>query len=309
MSLAALIARQGFVVLDGGLATELERGGADLHDPLWSAKALLEAPDRIQRVHQAFFAAGADVAISASYQASITGFGERGLGPAEARRLMGSSVALAQRARERFWESSDRMASRAWPLVAGSVGPFGAARADGSEYTGSYGVSRQQLADFHGPRLEALTGAGADLLAIETCPSPTEADVVLELLRSWPDTQVWVAFTCRDERTVSEGQAVTEVIAAVAVHPQVSAVGFNCVPPRLVDGLLEQAGSVTTKPLVVYPNSGERWDVMGRRWLAGDAACDFGESAPRWRARGAQLIGGCCRTTPDTIRRIREALE
>ncbi|MGH7562655.1 MAG: homocysteine S-methyltransferase [Gemmatimonadales bacterium] len=311
MTLREILASQGFVVLDGGLATELERQGADLRDPLWSATQLLLAPDRIRGIHEAYFAAGADVAVSASYQASLGGFAARGVGPAEARRLIARSVELAQEARERFRKRTDHAAGRrSAPLVAGSVGPYGAALADGSEYRGSYGVSRQALADFHGPRLEALVAAGPDLLAIETIPSPDEAVVVLELLREWPAIEAWVSFTSRDAGHVSEGQPAAEAIAAVAGHPQVSAVGFNCIPPAQADGLLAAAASVTSRPLVVYPNSGERWDAERRRWLPGTGGegFDFGAGARRWRERGASLIGGCCRTTPETIGRIRAAL-
>jgi homocysteine S-methyltransferase len=309
MALSEILASQGFAVLDGGLATELERRGADLRDPLWSAKLLLEAPDQIRLVHEAYFAAGADVATSASYQANAAGFAARGLSRGDALRLIGRSVELAQEARQRLWDVAGPAARlRAWPLVAGSVGPYGAARADGSEYVGSYGVTRQELMDFHGPRLEALVAAGPDLLAIETIPSPDEALLVLELLRAWPDVRAWVSFTCRDERRVGEGQPVAETITAVAVHPQVAAVGFNCIAPALAEPLLTTAASLTDKPLVVYPNSGERWDAEGRRWHGGDGSFDFGEAAPRWLARGARLIGGCCRTTPETTRSIRAAL-
>jgi homocysteine S-methyltransferase len=309
MGLSEILASHGFVVLDGGLATGLERRGADLSDPLWSAKALLEAPEQIRLVHEAFFAAGADVAISASYQASLAGFAARGLSRGDALRLIARSVEIAQEARERFWAVAGAAAQgRVWPVVAGSVGPYGAALADGSEYRGSYGVTRQELLDFHGPRLEALVAAGPDLLAIETIPSPDEAGVVLDLLQAWPEVRTWVSFTCKDERRVSEGQPVTEAIAAVAGHPQVAAVGFNCIAPALAEPLLTVAASLTDKPLVVYPNSGERWDPEGRRWHGGDGSFDFGEAAPRWRARGARLIGGCCRTTPETIRNIRAAL-
>ena len=309
MGLAEILASQGFVVLDGGLATELERRGADLRDPLWSAKQLLEAPDQIRQVHEAYFAAGADVAISASYQASLAGFAARGLIRGEALRLIALSVELAQQARQRFWDGAGRAVdSRVWPLVAGSVGPYGAALADGSEYRGSYGVTRQELIEFHGPRLEALVGAGPDLLAIETIPSPDEAVVVLDLLQAWPEVRAWVSFTCKDERRVSEGQPVTEAIAAVAGHPQVAAVGFNCIAPALAEPLLSIAASLTDKPLVVYPNSGEHWDAEGRRWYGGDGTFDFGQAAARWLARGARVIGGCCRTTPETIRSIRAAL-
>ena len=297
-------------MLDGGLATELERRGADLSDHLWSAKQLLEGPDLIRLIHEAYYAAGADVAVSASYQASLAGFAARGVKREEARRLIAISVELAQEARQRFWDNAGLSETQwIWPLVAGSVGPYGAALADGSEYRGNYGVSRQALADFHGPRLEALVAAGPDLLAIETIPSPEEAVLVLELLEAWPEVQTWVTFTCRDGSRVSEGQPVAEAIAAVADHAQVAAVGFNCVAPALVDDLLVAAAPVTRKPLVVYPNSGERWDAKARRWAPGDRPFDFGKAATGWRERGARLIGGCCRTTPETIRAIRKALE
>jgi len=298
VTVAQLIAAQGFVILDGGLASELERRGADLSDRLWSARQLMRGPELIRQVHEDYFAAGADVAVSASYQASIAGFKAAGVGPSEARRLIALSVELAQEARGR----------RPHLLVAGSVGPYGAALADGSEYRGGYKVSRQLLADFHGPRLEALIGAEPDLLAIETIPSLEEAVLLLELLREWPQMACWVSFTCRDAERVSEGQPVTEAIAEVAAHPQVMAAGFNCVPPALGESLLQAAAGVTNKPLVIYPNSGERWDAAGRRWIPGDGGFDFAAAAGRWHGLGARLIGGCCRTTPDTIRAIRNSL-
>jgi homocysteine S-methyltransferase len=306
----AFLTTQGFVVLDGGLATELERRGADLRDPLWSARVLLENPDLIRLVHESYYAAGADVAVSASYQASLAGFTARGTTPRQARRLIGLSVELAQEARQRFWDAAGCVASRrVWPLVAGSIGPYGAALADGSEYRGNYAIPRQALADFHGPRLEALIEAAPDLLAIETIPSPDEALLVLELLKAWPGMEAWVSFTCRDGSRVSEGQPVAEAITAVAGHRQVVAVGFNCVAPTLAGPLLAAAAGVTDKPLLIYPNSGERWDAGKRCWVPGDGAFDFGVGARDWFERGARLIGGCCRTTPDTIRAIRRSLE
>ena len=310
MRLSDILLAQGFVVLDGGLATELERHGADLRDPLWSAKQLLDGPDLIRLIHEAYFAAGADVVVSASYQASLPGFTSRGLTAGEARRLIALSVELAREARERFWEHAGRFAKgRLLPLVAGSVGPYGAALADGSEYRGDYRISRQELADFHGPRLEALLGAEPDLLAVETIPSAEEAIIVLELLEAWPAARAWVSYTSRDGTRVSVGQPVAEAIGAVAEHPQVVAAGFNCVAPGLAEALLTAAAAVTRKPLVLYPNSGERWDARRRRWLPGDAPMDFAAAAPGWRRRGARLLGGCCRTTPETIRAMRRALE
>jgi homocysteine S-methyltransferase len=307
--LERLLAAQPCIVLDGGLATELERRGADLGDSLWSARQLVEGPDLIRDVHEAYFAAGADVAVSASYQASIAGFAARGVSRRDAMRLMTLSVELAQEARERFWnDPGPRANGRAWPLVAASIGPYGASLADGSEYRGNYGVSRQELADFHGPRLEAVIAARPDLLAIETIPSAEEAILVLELLAAWPAIQAWASFTCRDAKRISDGLPVADAIAAVAGHPQVAAVGFNCVAPALAEDLLAAATRVTDKPLVIYPNSGERWEAARRCWIPGDDPFDFGAGARRWLERGARLIGGCCRTNPETIHTIRTAL-
>ena len=307
--LTDLLEAQGCVVLDGGLATELERRGADLADPLWSARQLVDGPDLIREVHQAYFAAGADIAVSASYQASVAGFAARGIGFQDAARLMALSVELAKQARERFWNDPGRgTEGRSWPLVAASIGPYGASLADGSEYRGNYAISRQELADFHGSRLAAVMTACPDLLAIETIPSAEEATLVLELLGAWPEIRAWVSFTCRDAGRTSEGQPVADAIRSVADHPQVAAVGFNCVPPSLADELLAAAARVTAKPLVIYPNSGERWDAGRRRWVPGEGPFDFGAGARRWAERGARLIGGCCRTGPETIRTIRTSL-
>jgi homocysteine S-methyltransferase len=307
--LAELLETQGYIVLDGGLATELERRGADLADPLWSARQLVEGPELIREVHEAYFAAGADVAVSASYQASLAGFAGRRIGFRHAVQLMALSVDLAKEARERFWNDPRRAEGRAWPLVAASIGPYGASLADGSEYRGHYGISRQQLADYHGPRLAAVMTARPDLLAIETIPSADEAGMVLELLAAWPGIRVWVSFTCTDSSRIGDGEPVADAIAAVAGHPLVAAVGFNCVPPSMAEELVAGAARVTDRPLVIYPNSGERWDAGRRRWIPGEGPFDFGAGARRWRARGARLIGGCCRTGPETIRTIRASLE
>ncbi len=288
-----------FVVLDGGLATELERRGEALSDQLWSARVLIENPLLIRKVHEAYFQAGADVATTASYQASVSGFARRGLTRGEATRLIRLSVELASQARE---------ATGGEGLVAGSVGPYGAALADGSEYRGHYGVTPEALADFHQPRLAALIEAGVDLLAIETIPSPLEARVVLDLLAHWPAARAWVSFTCRDDAHVSEGQPIEEALAVAEENPQVVAVGVNCVAPSLVDGLLDRMRNATGRPLVVYPNAGEIWDAVARQWTGARDDIDPARDVPRWVGKGARWVGGCCRTTPDTIAAIRRAV-
>lgn len=306
--LAPFLAAQGFVVLDGGLATELESRGAEISDALWSARLLLDAPEIIRQLHYDYFAAGADVAISASYQASFPGFARRGLTREEATRLMGLSVELARDARDDFWADASNRAGRLRPLVAASVGCYGAFLADGSEYRGDYGLTREELIEWHRPRMAALVASGPDLLACETIPCQLEAEALVALLVEFPETPAWISFSCRDDAHVCHGEPFADCMALAAASPQVVAVGVNCTPPRFVESLLAGARQVTDKPLLCYPNSGEAWDASSRCWVTGSGVTDFGPPARLWWDAGAQLLGGCCRTGPDDIRRIRESL-
>ena len=306
--LTPFLLRQGFVVLDGGLATELEKRGADIDDDLWSARLLLDAPELIRQLHYDYFVAGADVAISASYQASFPGFARRGLNREDAAALMHLSVELAQAARDEFWADESNRVGRLRPLVAASIGCYGAFLADGSEYRGDYGLTREELMEWHRPRMAALVVSGPDLLACETLPCGVEAEALVALLAEFPDTLAWLSFSCRDEHYICHGEPFADCVALAAASPQVVAVGVNCTPPRFVEPLLQSVRPATEKPLLCYPNSGEAWDAAVHCWVAGSGTTDFGVPAQRWRDAGARLMGGCCRTGPDDIRRIRASL-
>lgn len=304
--LSSILKTQRTVVLDGGLATELERRGADLDGDLWSAKLLLAAPNLIRQLHYDYYAAGADVAISASYQASFAGFQRRGLSAERAADLMRLSIRLAQEARDAFWEESANRRGRLRPLVAASIGCYGAFLADGCEYRGDYGLSKQQLIDWHRPRMQTLIDAGPELLACETIPCLQEGEALLELLAEFPHQPAWLSFSCRDELHVCRGEAFTDCVALANQSPQIVAVGLNCTPPRFVAPLLQAAAGVTSKPLLCYPNSGESWDAAQHRWIEGPGVTDFGLASRLWLDAGARLIGGCCRTGPQDVAAIAE---
>jgi homocysteine S-methyltransferase len=307
--LAHWLAVQPHLVVDGALATELERRGADLRDPLWSARVLVEQPELIRQVHLEYFHAGADVATTASYQASFEGFAARGLGRDEAERLMRLSVRLALDAREQFLrETGGPPPGRQRPLVAASVGPYGAMRADGSEYRGHYGVDEAALMDFHRPRLRVLADAGADLLACETIPCLAEARALARLLQELPGTCAWISFSCRDGSHNSQGEPWSECVRALEGFDQVAAIGVNCTAPQHITALVTTARAHTTRPVIVYPNRGETYDPQTKQWLTAPG-CDpapFAQQAMAWARAGARLIGGCCRTTPEDIRALRQ---
>jgi len=296
--------RQGALILDGGLATELERRGHDLSDALWSARLLADDPDAIRQVHTAYYLAGADCCISTGYQATIPGFVQRGMTAAAARDLIARSVRLTVEARDAFWATEGVRAGRLRPLVAAGVGPYGAYLADGSEYTGVYDLDENGLLDFHAERWDILAGSAADLLACETIPSFTEARALLRLLDGTPGAYAWFSFSCRDGGHISDGTPIADCAAMLADHKRVAAVGINCTPPRYIPDLIRAVAAVTDKPVIVYPNSGETYDPIGKHWLGQSVPAEFGTFSREWRKLGAGLIGGCCRTTPDHIRQI-----
>jgi homocysteine S-methyltransferase len=291
----------GVVMLDGALATELERRGADLRDPLWSAKVLLEDPALIRQTHYDYYVAGADVATSASYQATFAGFARRGFGHDEAARLMRLSVELAIEAREAFWDEQGHRARRQKPLVAASVGPYGAYLTGGAESTGDYGLTLQELVDFHRPRMEVLASSGADLLACETVPSLLEIEALVRVLAEFPHVHAWLSCSCRDGEHLCHGEPLADVVALANSCEQVVAVGVNCTAPQWVEALLMSVRATSTKPLLVYPNRGEGWDPVAMCWIGESGVKEFDELALQWYGAGARLIGGCCRTTPADI--------
>ena len=294
-SLSAALAR-GTVILDGGLGTLLEQRGHDLASELWSARMLIEQPDTIRAAHREFFEAGAEVGISASYQVSYEGLAAVGIDRDEANRLLALSVRLVAAARDE---------SRAHGWVAASVGPYGAMLADGSEYRGDYGLSVAQLREWHAPRLRTLMDAGADVLAIETIPCLAEVEAVLgEVAGS--GVPAWLAVTAA-MGALRSGESLAAAYAMADAVDEIIAVGINCSDPLDVASAITAARSATSKPIVVYPNSGEQWDAKNRRWMGTPG---FPSSLVReWRDAGASLIGGCCRVGPAEISAIGSALK
>ncbi|MET7345017.1 homocysteine S-methyltransferase [Streptomyces sp. NPDC087866] len=288
--LAAALA-EGTVLLDGGLSNQLEAQGCDLSDDLWSARLLADGPGQIEAAHTAYVRAGAQVLIAAGYQASFEGFARRGIGREAAAGLFARSVELARRA-------AGTVERDVW--VAASVGPYGAVTADGAEYRGRYGLTVGELERFHRPRIAALATAAPDALALETVPDTDEARALLRVAGEY-GLPVWLSYTVADGRTRA-GQPLDEAFGLAREHDEVIAVGVNCCDPAEVESAVRAAAEAAGKPVVAYPNSGERWDAASGGWT-GDATFDPGRAA-RWQQAGARLIGGCCRVGPEQIARL-----
>ncbi|XP_030646944.1 homocysteine S-methyltransferase 1 [Chanos chanos] len=300
------------LILDGGLATQLEAAGLQLQgDPLWSARILHTNPAAIKDVHNRYLHSGADVITTATYQASIEGFvSHLGLTHEQAQQLLMSGVELAKQTVKDF-SSGGLLSDRRMPLVAGSVGPYGAFLHDGSEYTGRYEekMSIEELKAWHRPQIQCLAAAGADLIAMETIPSLKEAEALVELLREFPDCKAWLSFSCKDKESISSGKKFSEAVQTVSRCTQLIAVGVNCCPPTLVQPLLQSAKAHRKGDIswIVYPNSGEAWDT-NTGWITSTKEASFAELSSAWVKEGALWIGGCCRIGPADIAQLKSQL-
>lgn len=295
------------MVLDGAMSTPLERMGCNLSDSLWTARILAQEPELVEKVHRDYFAAGADACITASYQASIPGLVRGGYSQEQAQEIIRRSVTLLFDARQKWWDEEGERQGRAWPLCLGDVGPYGAYLADGSEYRGRYGVSEEDLREFHYRRMQLLWESGADLLLIETQPSLQEALVEAEIAEEL-GADYWISFSCADRRHTCEGTSIRECARALSQdHPHLRMIGVNCTRPEYIEDLIGELVASTQLPVAVYPNSGEKWDAERKVWVGTGDQTSFGEYAARWYRAGAACVGGCCTTTAEHIAQVREA--
>jgi len=283
------------LIVDGGLATELAARGMTLHPRLWSAGVFLDRPEEVERLHRDYIEAGAEILISASYQMSYEGLEREGWSHASVAEALRGSVSIARAAAS----DADRPI-----LVAASVGAYGATRADGSEYHGDYGLDLGTLVAFHRERLNVLETSGADLLAVETIPSLDEARAIHALLTESDGPQAWVSFSCRDGKRIGDGTPLSRAARLLDSCQRVVAIGVNCTDPRHVSELIDAIREGSDKRIIVYPNSGERWDATTRSWQGETAGGPFLELAAEWATKDVWAVGGCCRVGPETIREL-----
>ena len=293
------------LILDGGLSNVLEEQGCDLNHKLWTAIYLDKDPEAIIQAHFEYLKSGAQCITTSSYQASIPGLIQMGYDQDKAESLISKSVQLAEVAIARYLNLGDVAVT---PLIAASIGPYGAYLADGSEYTGNYGVSDETLKAFHLERIRILDRSSADFLACETIPSFQEAKVLSGILNH-VDKPAWISFSCKDEEHLNDGTKIKDCVSKIRNHPKVFAIGVNCTKPKYITGIVKcikkNAGG---KKIIVYPNSGEAYNAKSKTWLGISDPELFVEMSKEWTKYGADIIGGCCRIGPDHIRRMSELL-
>ncbi|CAM3136670.1 homocysteine S-methyltransferase [Leuconostoc rapi] len=291
----------GTVILDGGMGSELEKRHIDVNNIWWSASALIQSPDDIRDIHKNYFNSGAALAITDTYQAHVKSFTDQGLSETKAYELIDSAVALAKSGLEKSHRNNG--------LIAGSVGPYGAYLANGAEYTGRYHLTEQAYQNFHRPRIARLIADGVDILALETMPNFEETKAIGHLLQQeFPTVEAYLSFATEDGDHLWDGTPLAGAVAYFETVVQIKAIGVNCTSPQNILPALEKIAPNTSKKIVVYPNAGDEYDPKTKRWVSQHGPINWAELVPLWQAAGASLIGGCCRTSPDDIQEIAQAV-
>lgn len=292
-------------IIDGGLSNVLEKQGCNLNHKLWTAHLLEKNPAAIIQAHLEYLKSGAQCITTSSYQASIPGFIAAGHNKDSAKKLILKSVQLTEIAIKTALDSGIIDSP---PLIAASIGPYGAYLADGSEYRGNYGVSDEILRDFHLERIKILDQSNADILACETIPGFQEARILSDIL-FYVDKPAWVSFSCKDEQHLNDGTKIEEGVAIFKDHPKVFALGANCTHPKYISGIIQSIkASGLNQKIIVYPNSGEVYSAESKTWRGLSDPEHFVEMSKEWTKLGADIIGGCCRIGPEHIRKMNKAL-
>jgi len=289
------------LVIDGGLSNVLQELGCNLNNDLWVANILTTNSEAIIKTHLAYLEAGAQIISTSSYQATIPGFMKLGFTELESEALILKSVELAGIALKNFTEKTK---PKTKPLIAGSIGPYGAYLADGSEYRGDYNISDKELIAFHELRIRLLDESSCDILAFETIPSFQELKVISEMLKT-TKKQAWISFSCKDEMNINDGTSIKKCVTLLKEHPNVFAIGINCTAPKYVSALITNIKSeIGNKKIIVYPNSGEVYDAKTKTWFGLANPKLYSKMGEEWVNLGADIIGGCCRIGPKHIKSI-----
>lgn len=292
--LRARLVRGEVVILDGAMGTELDRRGVKTPLPLWSAQALLDAPEVVRAIHEDYLRAGADVITTNTFRTTPRTMRRAGRKEEEAVRLTRLAVDLARQARSAVVRGRE-----VW--IAGALAPLEDC------YQPELAPEFDVAAAEHGVQAARLAAAGVDLLLVETMNSITEA-VVATRAAVATGLPVFVSFIARSEREIWSGEGLDDAVRAVDdFHPD--AILVNCVPAETAERCLETMARETQTPIGCYPNAGHP-DFDHGTWRHDDEKTPewFAAHAMSWLRRGALVVGGCCGTGPGHIRALREVV-
>jgi len=273
------------LVLDGALGTELERRGAHCELPLWSARALVDAPELVRAIHAEYVAAGCELLTANTFRTQRRTLARAGLG-AQAAELTALALRLAREA---------AAAAGARVFVAGSLAPL--EDCWHPERVPDEGA----LAREHADHAANLARAGADAILVETMGTRREARAAVAAAAA-SGLPCIASFCCGPGARLLSGEPLADALASVLSLAPV-AVLVNCLPPRDAEACIATLAA-SGLPFGLAPNLGAPGAGPGAPREDECSPEAFAAHAARWIAAGARLVGGCCGTTPAHLRAV-----
>ncbi len=288
-----ILDKQAIIVLDSAMGTELEARGADISLPLWSARALFEKPDTVRQIHIDNIDAGADIITANTFRTQRRTFEKadynyKGLNAADsAIELTNAAVELAK---EAVMITHDEV------LVAGSIATLEDC------YKPELAPDTDTLCTEHYEHVLNLVNAGADLLLPETMNNIREISAVLNQIHK-TGNEYMISMICRNNKELLSGELIKDAVNIIEKFSP-AAIMVNCIHPSMAEGIITTLKSLTERPIGVYANVGGAEHEKGKRFELDVSPAGYLDYAMKWKRMGAVIIGGCCGTNPEYIRKL-----
>ena len=285
-------------LLDGSLSYPIESRGHGLNSKLWTAKILIDNPKVIEDIHVEYINSGVDYISTSSYQLSVKTLKAEGYNISEIENIFKKSVSVAKKALLRTKKKNIK--------ILGSFGPFATYLADGSEYTGVYNTKDETIKEFHLENLKIINKLDIDILLYETIPCLREISILNNLLKL-SEKEVWISMTCNNAMKLRDNSSLKKACKILSQSKNISTIGLNCFDPSMTKIAIEKLRLYSNKKVLVYPNSGEKYNCENKTWLGKNKFND--QSISNWIEESPDIIGGCCRIGKEEIKQFKTSLE
>ena len=282
-------------LLDGSLSYPLENKGINLNTRLWTAQVLIDDPHILSEIHSKYVKCGVDYISTSSYQLSHDALLQLGYRKKEINKIFKRSVDLAVKAVEKKEIE-----------IVGSFGPFGSLLADGSEYTGKYKYDDLIIKNYHKNNFEVINNQKLDIILYETIPSLKEIKIISDVIK-YSQKKFWISMTCNKNLKLRDNSSLKEACKILSEMDNISVIGVNCVDPLITSDIIKKLKDYSSKKILVYPNSGEKYNSYTKKW-DGESSIN-NELIKDWISLSPDIIGGCCRVGYDKISKMRSLID
>lgn len=288
IKLKKLLSEGKIVLMNGGTGSEITARGVKTTLPLWSAQALFTHPDVVKQIHRDYIDAGAQIVVTNTFRTTKRTFKKAGLTDYQAKKAVMLACKLAK---EAVKESGNAV------IVAGSIAPLEDC------YSPRLVPPLKDLKKEHSENVQNLKKGGIDFILAETMISINEVISVCQATNR-VGLPLAVSFCCNAKGELLSGESLQDAVEKVGQYRPLF-ISLNCMSLKSITRVAKKLRKITDLPIgICAQGDGEVDDNQG--WIGGGtkAVNDYVKEARKWKKIGVQIIGGCCGTNPEHIKKI-----